>query len=547
MIERCGAALGRALAHCSVTNTTSMEQLLERMAWELGHVVPQQFAALAIIFRRTDGSAMVGRAQPQLALPTETLLGLLVEEGGRELAYRVRDHALDSARFIDARYRSSILVRLPLPPSIEVGGEAALWIGLVSSATAGHVQDARHIGRTISEWFATYAPVLQTLAEQSTALNRAKMQLREASSIAHDARAPLGAIKLLVAENSRLDSTSQGDLPVVLAELDYLEELLSRCSPNALNAGAERQGHSELCSVIAQVVRRFGPELSQSSLSITVDTPTTPIPCCISELDCARVLTNILSNAIRHSEQGVIRIEVLEDVKAGHVQIAIKDNGPGFPKSVLDQFVARTQGNIAQETIAAAVGWGLGLTSSRQRVEQSGGTMRLLSNEQGGAIVEVTLRRLGAFSAATVGMQSKERAANSGSKLSYASNLIIIDDCPDQSASLARVLATRGVSVRSFTSVEGAMGEIVAHESWRILCDAHMPDGGAERLLRTLRQSRMRRRVGVVSGESCDDLLYSLAALGAEAFFLKPLDLNEFDLWLAPEILERAAQATQAL
>lgn len=91
------------------------------------------------------------------------------------------------------------------------------------------------------------------------------------------------------------------------------------------------------------------------------------------------------------------------------------------------------------------------------------------------------------------------------------------------------------------------MGEIVAHESWRILCDAHMPDGGAERLLRTLRQSRMKRRVGVVSGESCDDLLYSLAALGAEAFFLKPLDLNEFDLWLAPEILERAAQATQAL
>jgi DNA-binding NarL/FixJ family response regulator len=59
-----------------------------------------------------------------------------------------------------------------------------------------------------------------------------------------------------------------------------------------------------------------------------------------------------------------------------------------------------------------------------------------------------------------------------------------------------------------------------------------MPDGGAERLLPILSTCSNAPRLAVISGDSSDDYLYRLAALGAQAFFTKPVEVDEVVAWV---------------
>lgn len=59
-----------------------------------------------------------------------------------------------------------------------------------------------------------------------------------------------------------------------------------------------------------------------------------------------------------------------------------------------------------------------------------------------------------------------------------------------------------------------------------------MPDGGAERLLSILSSRQQTPRFAVVSGDATDEYLYKLAALGAQAFFTKPVAVDDIAGWI---------------
>jgi DNA-binding NarL/FixJ family response regulator len=65
-----------------------------------------------------------------------------------------------------------------------------------------------------------------------------------------------------------------------------------------------------------------------------------------------------------------------------------------------------------------------------------------------------------------------------------------------------------------------------------VVCDSNMPDGGARTLLSQMRESSLRRRVAVMSGDTGEGLIYQFAAYGAEAFFRKPTEASEIVAWV---------------
>ena len=111
-------------------------------------------------------------------------------------------------------------------------------------------------------------------------------------------------------------------------------------------------------------------------------------------------------------------------------------------------------------------------------------------------------------------------------------DLIIVDDDEDHIASLARVLGRSSLTVETFTTVEAALKFISHSCGSKIICDAHMPDGGADKLLRELAHQGLSLRCAVMSGESSDDLQYRLAALGAREFFSKPVSIERLVDWV---------------
>lgn len=112
--------------------------------------------------------------------------------------------------------------------------------------------------------------------------------------------------------------------------------------------------------------------------------PLPPLPPLERGADRAvRALTNLIDNAIRASAPGEA-VEIRTRMENGAVEIEVADRGDGLAPAdverVFDAFVSlRPDGN------------GLGLTISRQIVEQLGGTLVLESRLGEGTVARMTL------------------------------------------------------------------------------------------------------------------------------------------------------------
>lgn len=514
MIREVHHALSRALAFCCGEGAFEIEKLFHRMTWELHHATLQDFAALALVVRKGDGSLFVGRSRDHQALPAETLLGLLVEHDGAKLSCRVKDHALDTVRFIDARFRTSVLVRVELPHEIVATRDAALWFGLVGGASPEAVAEAESMGRELSEWFAWYGDVI--VSSMRVVTEKATMQSRIAdmTSVLHDARAPLAVVRYLLKSHGfvRQDET------IIENELLYLERLLAAGAP--LQKAVEEQS-CDVREVVRRVVTRFKRE-GAALVHMDYDEGYDDIFAQIPDLALERIATNILGNAARYGDRVVVSIRSDGQM----VEVSIRDNGSGFSKPALEAFL---RGDAVVD-VSETSGWGIGLSTSRLALEKVGGRLLISSHDGAGTLVRVQLKPASGISRGSFTGQVGEAVCDE-SRYSERSLAFIVDDDGEQAESLARVLRQYGVRSQVFASLEPMLRELEVVKPRFVLCDGHMPGGGAERLLALFRGREEYPIVGVMSGEASEDQQYRLAALGARAFFMKPIVIEDVLVW----------------
>ncbi|HMU27535.1 MAG TPA: ATP-binding protein [Solirubrobacterales bacterium] len=101
----------------------------------------------------------------------------------------------------------------------------------------------------------------------------------------------------------------------------------------------------------------------------------------------ARLLSNLISNAIAHTEEGG-RIEVSATDHGSKVVLAVDDDGPGVPESdrerVFDRFA-----RLDESRSSSLGGSGLGLAIVRAIAEAHGGEARCVDSPLGGARFEI--------------------------------------------------------------------------------------------------------------------------------------------------------------
>ncbi len=548
MKEKGAHALSRALSDWCTFGDGSFEDFINRAALGLYSEYASDYASFAFIVRRLDGSTFVGLPRELEALPAETLLGLLVEEKGGRVACRVKDHSLDAIRFIDGRFRTSIVLRVRFPDGCMVGSEGALWFGLSNSATSQLVDRAHLIADVVSEWFEVHGSVLKGFRSLRLALRSNQEKLFEMRMLAHDARAPIAALQYLIADVVRAHPEMHDEVCRLQEEISYVDGLLSKFTPRTDEGQGTRCVCPDVWAVIHRVCERFAPEAALKRCSLQIDGDDfSSIAAGIPELELERVLSNVIVNAVRHAESGSVVIGCLQG-GPDEILVKVSDSGPGFSQDMLDNFELAV---APEEGLPGAHGWGLGLVSCKRALSSRGGDCKL-SNGKQGAIVEIHLpaarrttaptqvrRQEGIRHSTTSGGTSdmpvrlelpiKNDSANGEKSLPC---VLVVDDDVDHSASLARLLQRGGVRVTSFTDVEAAFAALASSNVRGVVCDVQMPDGGSQRLLRLVGSAGLNARVAVMSGELGEDELYELAALGASEFFQKPIDHERLLQWL---------------
>lgn len=140
---------------------------------------------------------------------------------------------------------------------------------------------------------------------------------------------------------------------------------------------------------IRNLVRMLKPNACSKQLDfqLSID-PKTPLKIEGDPTRLNQILTNLMSNAIKFTEEGFVKLEVilLDETEHGQVNIQFNviDSGIGIPKDKIDIIFERfTQANT--NTTRKYGGTGLGLSISKSLVELQSGTFHVKSIEDEGS------------------------------------------------------------------------------------------------------------------------------------------------------------------
>lgn len=210
------------------------------------------------------------------------------------------------------------------------------------------------------------------------------------ADVAHELRTPLSVVQ------GRLEGLIDGVYPrndrqlgELLEETHVLSRLIEDLRTLALSdAGALtlQKEPTDLVDLVNDVVRSMQPEAGRKSVSLTASATHEMAMVHLDSVRIREVLTNLLSNAIRHSAaDGAVTVSITET--SGRVVVTVRDTGEGMsPDEVARIFDRFYKGEGSR-------GSGLGLAIARGIVAAHGGEISASSELGKGTTLELTLPR----------------------------------------------------------------------------------------------------------------------------------------------------------
>jgi len=353
----------------------------------------------ALIFDSQNGNvprlteAELAASQP-LQVRGQTV-GYLLAEGG--MTYNAADEALLLSRITRAAWIAGLIA----------AGLALLLGLLLAEALMRPVRTLTAAARRLGEGdLSQRVPISGDgeLAALGQAFNRMAASLQTAqdsrraltADIAHELRTPLAV------QRAQLEALQDGVYPLTadnlapaLEQNHTLARLVDDLRTLALaDAGALKleRTSTDLHALAARLVERFRPAAAARRIDLLLEPPIPGAPAMLAALDPLRVeqiLSNLLSNALRHAPEGG-RILLRLAVEPGRLRLAVQDNGPGIPADALPHIFERfyRAGRSRSRTEGGA---GLGLAIARRLAELHGGSLEAANLPQGGAVFTLSL------------------------------------------------------------------------------------------------------------------------------------------------------------
>jgi signal transduction histidine kinase len=248
--------------------------------------------------------------------------------------------------------------------------------------------------RTPVEGPAELAELSETFNEMAEQLARMFDSRSELVAWAsHDLRTPIASLKAMLEAVEDGVAEPAEYLPRIQAQVLTLESLVQDLFELAcIDAGASTPelGETDLPELVRTCVDELRPEAAADGIGLEV-LPNGSLTAQCAPEQTARVLRNVLSNALRHTPSGG-SVVVSVAPHDGYASVSVQDTGAGLPPAARQRMFDRFwRGDNART--GGAAGGGLGLTIARGLVEAQGGEMWAAERAGGGLEVAFTLPR----------------------------------------------------------------------------------------------------------------------------------------------------------
>ncbi len=246
-----------------------------------------------------------------------------------------------------------------------------------------------------------------------------------------------------------------------------------------------------------------------------------------------QVISNLLGNAIKFTEQGGVFLDVSlgkEDDREVALLFEVRDTGIGIPGNQLDVIFERfTQ---ADPTISRKYGGsGLGLTISKKLVELMGGEISVTSRLDKGT----TFRFSAVFRKQPAGSEIDAPRRKSDDRYFLSplerenAHILLVEDNPINREILLEKFRSGGFKhIETAENGKQAVDLALDHSPDLVLMDVQMPVMDGNEATRELRQKGFKKPIVVLSASVSRDRIDESIQAGAVGYITKPVDFDNF-------------------
>ena len=387
--------------------------------------------------------------------------------------------------------------------------------------------DASRKVRLLSEQLEIANKKLKEYEEKALKAEKAsQMKSLFLANMSHEIRTPLNAIEgfsRVIAETDSdeermkyyqiIESNNQRLTSLINEILD-----LSRVESGEIQIKKEDTDINQMCENIKQLFNFRCPdsvklEFKKPLMTATMKTDANRL---------IQVLSNLISNALKHTSMGSITygFNIIKEMK--EVEFFVKDTGSGIPPEFIDNIF----NTYASQDAEQQKGYGLGLALCKIIVEKLGGTIRVESTVNIGSTFTFVLPFEG-----TVGGYSQERTTTTTNVRTIRvsarpdemnQKTILVAEDEDSNYELVKiVLQKRYRLIRAHNGIEAVNLNEDEHPDL-ILMDIRMPEMNGLDATRIIKEVNHDTPIIALSAYAFDENIREAKMAGCDEFMAKP-------------------------